>query len=110
MAVDEVDGYALSYVIPTQADILIAFSTMEDHYSWRNPRQGAWFIQALCDELRLHGLTRDLLTLLTFVCRRVALDYHSNVPGDKEMDRKKQVPTITSMLTRLVYFGQKQSK
>jgi hypothetical protein len=29
VAVDEVDGYALSYVIPTQADILIVYSTME---------------------------------------------------------------------------------
>jgi hypothetical protein len=29
VAFDQVDGYALSYVIPTQADILIAFSTME---------------------------------------------------------------------------------
>jgi hypothetical protein len=29
VAVDEVDGYALSYVIPTQADILIAYSTVE---------------------------------------------------------------------------------
>jgi hypothetical protein len=29
VAVDQVDGYALSYVIPTQADILIAYSTME---------------------------------------------------------------------------------
>lgn len=110
VAVDQVDGYDQPYVIPTQADFLIAYSTMEDHYSWRNPRHGAWFIQALCDELRLHGLTRDLLTLLTFVCRRVAIDFRSNVPGNEEMDLKKQVPTITSMLTRLVYFGQKQSK
>jgi hypothetical protein len=29
VAVDEVDGYALSYVIPTQADVLIVYSTME---------------------------------------------------------------------------------
>jgi caspase-like apoptosis-related cysteine protease len=78
------------------------------YFSWRNPRQGSWFIQALCDELQIHGRTRDLLTLLTFVCRRVAIDYQSNVPGDRQMDLKKQVPVITSMLTRLVYFDQKQ--
>jgi caspase-like apoptosis-related cysteine protease len=48
------------------------------------------------------------MTLLTFVCRRVAIDYQSNVPFDEQMDRKKQVPVITSMLTRLVYFNQKQ--
>ena len=27
--VDETDGYSMSYVIPTQADILITYSTME---------------------------------------------------------------------------------
>ncbi|XP_069689291.1 caspase-like [Periplaneta americana] len=104
VAVDQVDGYTMSYMIPTHADILIAYSTVEGHYSWRNPRQGSWFIQALCQELSTNGRTRDLMTLLTFVCRRVAIDYQSFVPGDEGMDRKKQVPTITSMLTRLIYF------
>lgn len=103
---DETDGYSISYVIPTQADFLIAYSTAEGYYSWRNPSHGSWFIQALCEELRLHGRTRDLMTLLTFVCRRVAIDYHSNVPCDERMDLKKQIPAITSMLTRLVYFRQ----
>jgi len=102
--VDETDGYTMSYLIPIQADFLIAFSTQEGYFSWRNPEKGSWFIQALCEELRLHGRTRDLMTLLTFVCRRVAIDYHSNVPKNEEMDLKKQIPSITSMLTRLVYF------
>jgi len=110
VSVDETDGYRMSYAIPTQADFLIAFSTQEGYFSWRNPVQGSWFIQALCDELRLHGRTRDLLTLLTFVCRRVAIDYRSNVPSDQEMDLMKQIPSITSMLTRLVYFRQNQHK
>jgi caspase-like apoptosis-related cysteine protease len=83
---------------------------LSGYYSWRNPKQGSWFIQALCDELRLNGRTRDLLTILTFVCRRVAIDYRSNVPGNEAMDLMKQIPTITSMLTRLVYFRQKQRK
>jgi hypothetical protein len=46
------------------------------------------------------------MTVLTFVCRRVAIDYRSNVPGNEEMDLKKQIPSINSMLTRLVYFRQ----
>jgi hypothetical protein len=77
------------------------------YYSWRNPQLGSWFIQALCEELRIHGRTRDLVTLLTFVCRRVAIDFQSSVPSDEQMNRKKQVPVITSMLTRLIYFDQK---
>jgi len=103
---DETDGYSMSYMIPIQADFLIAYSTSEGYYSWRNPMQGSWFIQALCEELRLHGRTHDLMTLLTFVCRRVAIDYRSNVPHDPDMDLMKQIPSITSMLTRLVYFRQ----
>lgn len=103
-SVDDTDGYSMSYTIPIEADILVAYSTPEGYYSWRNPSQGSWFIQALCEELRLHGRTRDLMTLLTFVCRRVAIDYCSNVPGNEEMDLRKQIPSITTMLTRLVYF------
>nr|CAD7572128.1 unnamed protein product [Timema californicum] len=87
---------------------MVAYSTVEGYYSWRNPISGSWFIQALCDELKTNGTKRDLLTLLTFVCRRVALDYQSVVPSDYDMDNKKQVPTITSTLTRLVFFHSRQ--
>ncbi|KAJ9575402.1 hypothetical protein L9F63_025647, partial [Diploptera punctata] len=52
-SLDETDGYTVSYTIPQHADLLIAYSTMEGHYSWRNPRQGSWFIQALCEELEI---------------------------------------------------------
>jgi hypothetical protein len=34
------------------------------------------------------------------VCRKVAFDFQSNVPGDFVMHDKKQIPCITSMLTR----------
>ncbi|XP_063222135.1 caspase-1-like isoform X2 [Bacillus rossius redtenbacheri] len=105
---DSIDGSLTSYTIPIQADILVAYSTVEGYYSWRNPRNGSWFIQSLCKELRVNGASHHLLTLLTFVCRRVAVDYQSAVPFNYEMDLKKQVPTITSTLTRLVYFPSKK--
>ncbi len=34
------------------------------------------------------------------MCRKVAFDFQSNVPGDFVMHDKKQIPCITSMLTR----------
>nr|CAD7463103.1 unnamed protein product [Timema tahoe] len=95
-------------VIHSQTDIMVANSTEEGYYSWRNPISGSWFIQALCEELKTNGTKRDLLTLLTFVCRRVALDYQSVVPSNYDMDNKKQVPSITSSLTRLVFFQSRQ--
>ncbi|XP_029165327.1 caspase-like [Nylanderia fulva] len=76
-------------------------------YSWRNPDVGSWFIQALCEELDLHGRRRDLLSLMTFVNRRVAIEYQSYVPQNEKFHGKKQIPSIVSMLTRLVYFRDK---
>lgn len=131
----ETDGNpSHTYRIPQHADFLIAYSTVpgkshvlfmlfywylscqiiksflcsnEGYYSWRNTTRGSWFIQALCEELQQNAFTYDLLTLLTFVCQRVALDYESNTPDIPHMHRQKQIPCITSMLTRLVKFTMK---
>ena len=44
---------------------------------------------------------------MTRVARKVAFDFQSNTPGDFAMHEKKQIPCITSMLTRDVYFHRK---
>lgn len=104
----ETDGSSnASYRIPIHADFLIVFSTVPGYYSWRNTTRGSWFMQALCEELRYNGNDRDILTLLTFVCQKVALDFESNTPDILPMHQQKQVPCITSMLTRLLVFGKK---
>ena len=64
-------------------------------------------MQALCIELRENGHRYDILTLLTFVCQRVAMDFESNTPENMHMHQQKQIPCITSMLTRLVKFTPK---
>ncbi|XP_063620182.1 caspase-1 [Cydia splendana] len=105
----ETDGLSSStYRIPIHADFLIVFSTVPGYFSWRNTTRGSWFMQALCEELRYAGTDRDILTLLTFVCQKVALDYESNTPDMPTMHQQKQVPCITSMLTRLLVFGSKK--
>lgn len=104
----ETDGNpSNSYRIPTHADFLISYSTIPGYFSWRNTSRGSWFIQALCLELDENSENHDLLTMLTFVSRRVAIDYESNVPNDQKMHLQKQIPCITSMLTRLVKFSKK---
>lgn len=65
-------------------------------------------MQALCEAFDKYGFQLDLLTLLTFVNRRVAIEYESNVPGVNTMHQQKQIPCITSMLTRLVKFEKKE--
>ena len=68
---------------------------------------GSWFIQALCYVLQREGRDRDFLSCLTMVARRVAFEFQSNTPGDYVMHEKKQIPCVTSMLTRDIIFARK---
>lgn len=89
--------------LPNHADFLIAYSTMSGHYSWSNSESGSWFIEALCNILNQFGTQYDLLTLLTSVCRCVHEKYENASDNIKNI-QTKEVPYITSMLTRLVKF------
>jgi len=51
-----------------------------------------------------------LMTLLTFVNLQVAYGFQSNAPDKSDYHKKKQIPCITSMLTRLIYFTPKELK
>ncbi|EDX14899.1 GD21467 [Drosophila simulans] len=105
----ETDGdSSMSYKIPVHADFLIAYSTVPGFYSWRNTTRGSWFMQSLCAELAANGKRLDILTLLTFVCQRVAVDFESCTPDTPEMHQQKQIPCITTMLTRILRFSDKQ--
>jgi caspase 7 len=103
----QTDAGSTTYKIPSHADFLIGYSTIPGFYSWRNTTAGSWFIQAFCHVLQREGNSRDLLSILTRVCRKVAFDFQSNVPGDFVMHDKKQIPCITSMLTRDIIFNRK---
>jgi len=106
----QTDGSVVSYKIPSHADFLLCFSTVPGYYSWRNTTNGSWFVQALSACLRQYGRNTDLLTLMTRVNRLVATDFQSNCPGDPSMHQRKQIPCISSMLTRDVVFTPKQRR
>ncbi|KAF6208828.1 hypothetical protein GE061_014569 [Apolygus lucorum] len=93
-----------SYVIPSWADFLIAHSSVEGFFSWRNPEDGTWWIQTLCQELESRGSTTDLLRILTIVNRRVALEFESYVLNRPDLSGCKEIPSFTSTLTRDLYF------
>lgn len=93
-----------TYTVPAMADILVMYSSYEGYFSWRSPDKGSWFIQGLCDEFESNEYCLDLLQMLTFVNRRIAIHHESSVPKDKNLDKKKQICTIVSTLTRIVYF------
>ena len=90
------------FKIPTYADFLIAYSSIPGFYSFRNTEKGCWFIRALVQSLQEFHQHYDLLTIMTIVCQRVAYDYQSQAVTP-EMSHMKQVPCITSMLTRRVF-------
>ncbi|XP_033191987.1 caspase drICE [Bombus vancouverensis nearcticus] len=93
-----------TYSLPAYADIMVAYSTYDGFYSWRNPENGSWFIQALCQELNKNWKTHDLLRMMTAVVRRVSIEYQSFNPEKESFHQKKQVPSLISMLTRLLFF------
>ena len=49
----------------------------------------------------------DMMSMLTEVARRVAIEYESDIPKQPLLHRKKQVPTITSTLIRKVFLTPK---
>ncbi|KAK3091451.1 hypothetical protein FSP39_019937 [Pinctada imbricata] len=89
--------------IPAEADFLVAYSVVPGFYSWRNSADGSWFVQALSRVLEEHGTELDLLTMMTRVNQKVALQFQSTT-SNPNLSGKKQIPCVTSMLTKDVYF------
>ncbi|XP_017775836.1 PREDICTED: caspase-1-like [Nicrophorus vespilloides] len=98
------DSAQKTYKLPAMADFLIMYSTTEGHYSFRSPNNGSWMIQCLCAELLQRSAVNDLMTILTFVNRRMAIDFQSNVPSNRNFDKMKQIGSVVSSLTRILYF------
>uniref|UniRef100_A0A6M2DRV0 Putative caspase domain protein n=1 Tax=Xenopsylla cheopis TaxID=163159 RepID=A0A6M2DRV0_XENCH len=103
--VDTVAKNSAAYTIPANADILVMYSTFAGHTSFRIPQVGSWFIQSLCTELEEKAKSHSLLDILTFTTRRVAVDYVSRM-SDPRTDKRKQIPSIVSHLTRILHFGE----
>lgn len=104
----QAEGQAQVYKIPTEADIVYAYSTVSGYFSWRNSSKGSWFIQALCNKLEKYGQTWDFMKILTYVNHQVAYEFESNASA-AHMNKKKQVPSVVSMLTKeLVFLPKRQ--
>ncbi|XP_043792908.1 caspase-1-like [Apis laboriosa] len=100
----DIDSDEMTYILPTTADFLYAYSTMEGCYSFRDTNQGSWYIQTLCKVINKHWRDCDLLKMLTITLRKVATEYSSQ-HYESDKDKKKQMPTFTSTLTRDLYFN-----
>ncbi|KAL4231580.1 Caspase-3 [Mactra antiquata] len=96
--------------LPIEADFLFAYSTVPGFYSWRNGMNGSWFIQALCQTLKEHGTKMEFRKILTRVNKIVAQNFQSNNPDNEDFHMMKQIPCITYMLTKDLYFNTKKTK
>jgi len=78
------------------------------YFAWRNNLKGSWFIQALHKMLEKFRYKKqlDFVSLLTRVNHEVAYKFEAKA-AQPHMNRKKQMPSIVSMLTKDLYFTPK---
>ncbi|XP_052839520.1 uncharacterized protein LOC128254441 isoform X2 [Drosophila gunungcola] len=73
------------------------FSSTGGYFSYRNVGKGSFFIQVLCKEMDLHGLTKDFRSIID--------DVNAMVESHAESVGRMQVPSITSTLRKPFCFG-----
>ncbi|XP_032210313.1 caspase-8 isoform X1 [Mustela erminea] len=77
--------------IPDDADFLLGMATVNNCVSYRNPMEGTWYIQTLCQSLRERcPRGEDILTILTEVNFEV-----SNKDDRRNMGKQMPQPTFT---------------
>ncbi|XP_070545004.1 caspase-3-like [Ptychodera flava] len=103
---DQTDAAPVPQRLPVQIDFLICYSTVPGYYSWRNPKNGSWFIQAICKVFDRYGKDMDVLQMMTKVSKTVAYSFESTTTSIR-MHQKKQIPCTVSMLTKDFYFKPK---
>nr|XP_026488778.1 caspase-1-like [Vanessa tameamea] len=99
----ELDGAETSIIIPTHADFLILYSSVEDYLSFRD-REGSFMIQELCDVIDEYHKEWDILHIITLVHRRVAYYRSTYAPSTPSIHDKKQMPETRFSLTKLFKF------
>ncbi|XP_022349077.1 caspase-8 isoform X2 [Enhydra lutris kenyoni] len=93
----ELDSCQKRY-IPDDADFLLGMATVNNCVSYRNPMEGTWYIQTLCQSLRKRcPRGEDILTILTEVNFEV-----SNKDDRRNMG--KQMPQLTFTLRKKLIF------
>ena len=84
--------------IPMGADILLAFSSIENYMSVRDSEDGSWYIQTLIDVIE-NSKNKDINTILTKVNGKIW-----EKVGKYKGKPIKMMPTFNHCLTKLFYF------
>ena len=91
------DNDGLSVTVPTEADILVAYSSVDGYEAYRHDEEGSWFITDLTKVLKKHVHSKQLTDMLAIVNDLVA--NRKFKPGGW-----KQMPCFTSTLRKAVVF------
>lgn len=101
--------------IPVEADFLTQSCNLPAYYGWNTGVKKSWYINALCDDLKKYCIEKmetsaenrslHLLTVLTRVNQSVVrlMDVNYMAPT-----RSYQIPLVTSLLTKHLYFYRKE--
>ncbi|KAF3840529.1 hypothetical protein F7725_006391 [Dissostichus mawsoni] len=85
-----------SHSIPKEADFLVHSSTVEDYYSIRSPTEGSWFIQSVCEQLKVGCLRNEEIEV---ILRRVNNEV-AGKEGDLRRGPVKQMPEMRHTLRK----------
>jgi len=89
-------------LLPTQSDFLFAYSTPSGYASWRNSKQGSWFVQDICKSFYKYSHRLDLLRILTRANDTVAL--RTTHTEKEETNEKRQIASVVTQLRKDLYF------
>ena len=91
--------------IPTHADFLYSYSTVDDHVSYRHSDQGSYYVRGLVEAFRERAAHDDVLGILTDVNRRVS-EMVARLPSPNKSKTKefKQMPEVKHTLRKKLFF------
>ncbi|XP_032904231.1 caspase-9 isoform X1 [Amblyraja radiata] len=84
--------------LPTPSDILVSYSTFPGYVSWRDKKEGSWYIKTLVRVFSEFAKEEDLQTLLTRVTRNIS-------ENEEAIGVYKQIPGSFNFLRKHLYFS-----
>ncbi|XP_065575098.1 caspase-1-like isoform X2 [Artemia franciscana] len=83
------------FTIPNQADFMICFATIPGFVTFRGV-----LVRNLCKVLEEKSGSTHLMDMMTEVLRNIAVDFSSRNTTNPELDNKKLMPCVFSLMTR----------
>ncbi|XP_064619327.1 caspase-3-like isoform X2 [Lineus longissimus] len=89
--------------IPNEADFLVAYPQTDGYKSFRNTKEGSWFIQTLVNVFKACYKDHDLLSMLTEVNNQVSKMFDVTRPRPKTGTPDLQMPCFMSSLRKKLF-------